>query len=110
MLEEQHSGSESNAESISLEVLRKLAVVAEKESHHPPGRYVDGSPYACYDTKGSAVGLLLRAAEKYFGGYEMLQDMVRERHRRGEVQADPDCGNWILWTLFLKLGIKCENP
>lgn len=94
----------------ALEQLQALARAAELESRAPGGRFIDGAPYTCYDTPGSAVGKFLRAAEKWFGGYDKLQAMVEERRRNGETKADPNCGNWILWTLFLKLGVDCEQP
>ena len=86
--------------------LKNFGQLAEQESHNPIGRIFDGAPYTCY---GKHVNEFLAAAISYYGSYEALQHMVVRRKEAGELQADENCGNWILWTVLLAVGANCEQ-
>lgn len=89
-----------------LQELKTLGAQVARECHYPPGRFIDGSPYTCGSE--DAFHLINRAAA-YYGSYRKLEEFVKARKAAGEELADPNCANWILWTVMLEIGVDCEK-
>lgn len=91
------------------EELLQLASLLENQTYYPMGRYEDG---AVYTAMGRSVWDFMHMVTKDFGdgdfeaGTEYLRNKIIERKSRGEVKADPDCGNWRLWVIFNELNVS----
>lgn len=78
-----------------------LAKQIEELSLNPEGYVVDGSPYRC---RAEATDFLRRAYPE-LGGIKKIQELIRKR-KANEPLADPNCANWVLWTILNELGVS----
>lgn len=102
---------------INREELIKIASGIEAISFVEHGRGIDGAPYETFDAMD-----FFKLAFTYFGqqvtgdhpqhtscyalGEEFIISKVKERKKNGEPNANPNCGNWWLWTIFNELGVS----
>ena len=86
--------------------LIKQAREIEKKTFFPKGRSIDGAVYNSGDTSDFLID-----AFRYFGngdaqkGKEWVLQKILERKQK-ESMADPECGNWWLWTILNELGVS----
>lgn len=91
---------------IDQEKLRELAIIEESQSYYKWGKYIDGSPYSFIYVSDAFFAL----AKEYFGSYQVLELMVETLGKSNGFEADRRCGNWIIWAIFIELGVARELP
>lgn len=100
---------------IEREELIEIAKQVEEASYFPDGRGIDGAPYqadqAFLDLAFEVLGRdELREGDveidAYKRGVELITNKVSQRKNLGERNAQAECGNWWIWTVFNLLGVS----
>lgn len=87
-----------------LKSLVEQGKLAEADCYYPHGRYVDGSPYSYSFQYRNFIS----EAIHLLGGPKNLEQLILER-KKNEPLADPDCGNWMMWTILNEIDVSRER-
>lgn len=81
----------------------------EQDSFFFQGRDIDG---AIYTVINEPTYTFIKQAMIFFGGgnwrkgREVIKNKIKTRKDDGEILANPECSNWLLWTILNKLEVS----